>query len=285
MNVIRTETEHKVEYHLDGKLHREDGPAIVTADGYEAWYMYGKLHREGGPAVSRKDGYQVWYRWGSYHREDGPAIVWPDGTQEYRVYGKIHREDGPAIIEADGRMAWYRYDKLHREDGPAIECPGGKREWWVDGVLQPHGGKESSPMVYVKILSDNACVPTRGTSGSAGIDLYSDSDVTVYHNQRVLITTGISIAIPEGYVGIIKSRSSLALYSGLDVEAGVIDSDYRGPIGVLVHNRSEDPAPRQIIAGDRIAQMLIVPYAASEVAVVSNLPDTDRVGGWGSTGR
>ncbi len=70
-------------WHRDGKLHREDGPAIEGPDGYKAWWRDGRLHREDGPAVEDPDGYKVWYREGKLHREDGPAIEGPNGKYEW----------------------------------------------------------------------------------------------------------------------------------------------------------------------------------------------------------
>ena len=75
-------------WYLNGKWHREDGPAIIYEDGQLEWWVNGKPHREDGPAIIRADGYQLWYLNGILHREDGPAIVWPNGTQEWRLNGK-----------------------------------------------------------------------------------------------------------------------------------------------------------------------------------------------------
>ena len=79
----------------------------VDEFGNKAWYLNGKLHREDGPAIEHADGYKVWYLNGKYHREDGPAIEWADGSKFWYLNGKRHREDGPAIEYADGYKAWY----------------------------------------------------------------------------------------------------------------------------------------------------------------------------------
>jgi hypothetical protein len=71
----------------DGKLHREDGPAIEWGNGDRSWYRNGKIHREDGPAIKRVDGYEVWYRNGELHREDGPAVEHPDGRKEWYICG------------------------------------------------------------------------------------------------------------------------------------------------------------------------------------------------------
>ena len=75
------------EWYLNGKRHREDGPAIEWADGYKEWYLNGKLHREDGPAVEYADGHKRWYLNGSRHREDGPAVECADGTKEWYLNG------------------------------------------------------------------------------------------------------------------------------------------------------------------------------------------------------
>ena len=132
-----------------------------------------------------------------------------------------------------------------------------------------------------KELLPAAITPTRGSEGSAGFDLYAYEPATLWPGCRLLVSTGIACAIPAGWVGIINPRSGLAC-KGITVDAGVIDSDYRGEIKVLlVHHEG---SAYSINMGDRIAQMVVVPYLA-ESEVVDELPDTDRGdGGFGSTG-
>ena len=77
---------------LNGKLHREEGPAVECPDGTQYWYLNGVLHREGGPAIERPNGTRVWYLNGKLHREGGPAVERPDGRQEWWVNGVRHRE-------------------------------------------------------------------------------------------------------------------------------------------------------------------------------------------------
>ena len=84
----------------------------VYADGTKFWYLNGKRHREDGPAVEYAHGPKHWYLNGKYHREDGPAIENEDGTKFWYLDDKIHREDGPAIEYADGRKYWYLNGKL-----------------------------------------------------------------------------------------------------------------------------------------------------------------------------
>ena len=104
--VIEDEAGNK-EWFLNGKLHREDGPARVWTDGDKEWYLNGLRHREDGPAVDYYgDQYKEWYVNGQLHREDGPAVKW-HGREEWCVNGKLHREDGPAVVTAFGYKSWH----------------------------------------------------------------------------------------------------------------------------------------------------------------------------------
>lgn len=136
----------------------------------------------------------------------------------------------------------------------------------------------------VQRLSANATLPSRATSGAAGYDITCTETVHIPPNERRLISTGIAVAIPHGYVGILKSRSSMAWKRTLDVQAGVIDSDYRGEIRVLLHN-AHPSAERVVTSGGRVAQMLVVSVPDMVVTECTCLPPTDRGhGGFGSTG-
>jgi len=86
--IIKTKYSDRVEYTLNGKLHREDGPAIEYADGDKEWYLYGLLHREDGPSQEYFGGTKLWYFKGKLHRVDGPAIECADGTKQYWVNGE-----------------------------------------------------------------------------------------------------------------------------------------------------------------------------------------------------
>ena len=142
--------------------------------------------------------------------------------------------------------------------------------------------------VRIKKLSDRAIIPTYGSAGSAGGDLYSaeENEVLIAPSQTVLIGTGLAVEIPDGYVGLVYARSGLATKSGLAPanKVGVIDSDYRGEIKVALHNHSTEP--KVIAKGERIAQMVIAPYLKVEYDEVEDLSDTVRgEGGFGSTGK
>ena len=133
-------------------------------------------------------------------------------------------------------------------------------------------------------LEDNSFVPKRGTEHSAGLDLFSPIDAVIFPSERMLIKLNISIELPVGTFGHILPRSGLALKNGIHIGAGVIDSDYRGNVGVLLFNLSDQPF--NIFKGDRIAQMVIQKYEILEPEEVNmSLSSTDRgSGGFGSTG-
>ena len=138
--------------------------------------------------------------------------------------------------------------------------------------------------IPIKKLSDKAIIPTQGTSEAAGYDLYAAEDSVVYSMSRTLVKTNISIAIPEGYYGRIAPRSGLAFKYGIDVLAGVIDSDYRGDIGVILFNTSTN-TEFKVKAGDRIAQIIIEKCHNVHWDIENELTDSNRQNnGFGSTG-
>ena len=138
----------------------------------------------------------------------------------------------------------------------------------------------------IKLLSDNAKIPTRGSEYAAGWDLYAASDATIPPYTTVKISTDIAIEIPTGYFGAVFARSGLATKQGLRPAncVGVIDSDYRGPIIVALHNDMDQT--REILGGDRIAQLVFIPYSSWDWEVVNELSTTDRGdGGFGHSGK
>lgn len=142
--------------------------------------------------------------------------------------------------------------------------------------------------VRVKKLSENAMLPTYGSTEAAGADLYAclDTDVTVAPGETVWIPTGLAMELPRGCAGLVYARSGLACKQGLAPanKVGVIDSDYRGPVTVVLHNHSGET--RTIRHGDRVAQLVITPVVTPPYMLAVDLPDTDRgQGGFGSTGR
>jgi len=107
----------------------------VDDDGTIKWYNEeGDLHRLDGPAVESADGYKGWYQKGLCHRLDGPAIEHANGTNFWFQEGRLHREGGPATECINGNKSWLQEGLLHREDGPAAEYSNGDKEWHLDGV-------------------------------------------------------------------------------------------------------------------------------------------------------
>lgn len=141
--------------------------------------------------------------------------------------------------------------------------------------------------VKIKKISPNAVLPTYGTENAAGADLSAClfAPITIDPGQTFVVKTGLTMEIPEGYVGLIYARSGLATKRGLAPanKVGVIDSDYRGEIMVALYNQSE--LPQKIEPGERIAQLVIAPYLQGVFNEVDELSDTTRgAGGFGSTG-
>eukprot|EP00041_Stephanoeca_diplocostata_P008129 m.117648 g.117648 ORF g.117648 m.117648 type:complete len:168 (-) comp17186_c0_seq1:243-746(-) len=142
---------------------------------------------------------------------------------------------------------------------------------------------DSTPQLRVKKLSEHAQLPTRGSEHAAGYDLRSAYDITLPAEGKALVKTDLSIAIPENTYARIAPRSGLALKHHLDVGAGVIDYDYRGPVGVVMFNFSK--VDFEIKKGDRVAQMILERIMTPDVVEVDDLDDTARgAGGFGSTG-
>ena len=140
----------------------------------------------------------------------------------------------------------------------------------------------------IKLLNDLAKVPTKGSAEAAGWDLYlaSSYDITMYPNETAKLDTGISVAIPKGYFGAIFARSGLATKQGLRPGncVGVCDEDYTGIYIVALYNDSQEV--REVHKGDRIAQLVFLPYLNVEFEEVEDLEKTDRgAGGFGSTGK
>ena len=141
--------------------------------------------------------------------------------------------------------------------------------------------------IKIKKLNPNAKTPTRGSKQAAGYDIYAclETAATPAHCP-VKVPTGISMAIPEGYFGAIFARSGLASKQGLRPAncVGVIDSDYRGEFIVMLHNDTDEP--KTIENGDRIGQLVILPYMSVEFEETDSLDETERgTGGFGSSGK
>lgn len=136
------------------------------------------------------------------------------------------------------------------------------------------------------VLDSPEQLPAYARSGDAGADLRSTHDLTIAPGERVMVHTGVRVALPEGHVGLVTPRSGLAARAGLGIvnSPGVIDSGYRGEVLVCLVNH--DPRePVTLAAGDRIAQLLVVPFVTAQFTPVADLDETERgSGGYGSTG-
>ena len=155
-------------WYKDGKLHRENGPAIEYTSGRKEWYKNGKLHRENKPAIEHANGDKYWYNDGNMHRDgDKPAVEYTSGRKEWYKNGERHRDgdkpaiehanehkswwkdgnmhrdgDKPAIEYANGTLEWYKNGERHRDDDkPAVESTNGDKSWWKDGKFHREGDK------------------------------------------------------------------------------------------------------------------------------------------------
>jgi len=136
-------------------------------------------------------------------------------------------------------------------------------------------------MEIVKTRED-AITPSRGTPGSAGLDLYTTAERRLLPGDRAVFPTGIKVKLGVDQVGLISPRSGLALKYGIDVLAGVIDPDYTGEIDVLLINHGSDSV--SINVGDRVAQLLVMPFSYEMLHQVDRLGETHRgERGFGST--
>ncbi|GAB4096295.1 dUTP diphosphatase [Brachybacterium horti] len=144
---------------------------------------------------------------------------------------------------------------------------------------------EGAPELRLR-LAEGAVAPVRALADDAGLDLSSAEDLTIAPGGRALVDTGLAVALPPGTVGLVCPRSGLASRHGVTVlnGPGVVDAGYRGPIKVALHNT--DPAePFALRRGDRIAQLVVVPFLAPVLRTVEELDDTERAAsGFGSSG-
>lgn len=141
--------------------------------------------------------------------------------------------------------------------------------------------------IKYKKLNDLAKVPTRGSDSAAGYDLYAATEgkFIIYPHSTEMVSTGLSLELPEGYFGAIFARSGLATKQGLRPAncVGVVDSDYRGEIKVALHNDTD--FVQTFEEGDRVAQLVLLPYIEMTFLEAEELTETERgEDGFGSTG-
>lgn len=176
----------------------------------------------------------------------------------------------------------------------SIDCPPARKRIAADSALDADHANPaylhsrlvasvSQPTFQVKLLSEDARVPTRGSTGAAGYDLYSARDETIPARGKGLVSTDISICIPKDSYARIAPRSGLAVKRFIDTGAGVVDYDYRGTVSVVLFNHSDEDF--EIRKGDRIAQLILERIYTPEIQVVDELDSTERgAAGFGSTG-
>ena len=156
------------------------------------------------------------------------------------------------------------------------------------GLADRRKGIEKMSTINIKKLHPHAILPTYGSIEAAGADLYAclDEPITVQPGQTAWIPTGFAMEVPKDCAGLVYARSGLACKKGLAPanKVGVIDSDYRGPVTVVLYNHGSEP--QTISHGERIAQMVITPVLTPAYQEVQELTDTGRgQGGFGSTGK
>jgi deoxyuridine 5'-triphosphate nucleotidohydrolase len=153
----------------------------------------------------------------------------------------------------------------------------------LDSNQLDDAGDTELRLLRFKRLDPRAVLPSRGSSQSAGLDIYAVEDLTIRPGERGLARTGLAVAIPEGYYGRLAPRSGLATQKGLDTLAGVIDADYRGEIRCLLHNAGDESI--HLPAQSKICQLIIEKIITPAAVWADEISDTDRgSGGFGSTG-
>lgn len=141
-----------------------------------------------------------------------------------------------------------------------------------------------APLVLPVLVGAGGALPEYGSEGAAGADLRASEAVVIPAGGRAAVPTALRVQIPPGHAGLVWPRSGLAVRHGIDTLAGVIDSDYRGEVRVVLVNHGEQPFA--IAAGDRVAQLLVQRVEHARFASVASVEGTERgQGGFGSTGR
>ncbi|KAH7567282.1 hypothetical protein ACOSP7_010908 [Xanthoceras sorbifolium] len=166
---------------------------------------------------------------------------------------------------------------------PEVKEPSPKIPKLHQNGVHEEASQEAVSLLRVKKLSEKAVLPSRGSPLAAGYDLSSATETKVPARGKALVPTDLSIAIPVGTYARVAPRSGLAWKHSIDVGAGVIDADYRGPVGVILLNHSD--VDFEVKVGDRIAQLVIERIMTPDVLEVEDLDSTVRgEGGFGSTG-
>jgi len=143
-------------------------------------------------------------------------------------------------------------------------------------------GIQLTDVLKFKRLDERAILPTRGSLLSAGLDIYSIEDLVIQPRSRAIARTGLAVAVPAGFYGRVAPRSGLAARNGLDVLAGVIDSDYRGELCCLLYNTGDETI--ELTAGSKVCQLIVEQIITPTPSWSEELDETARgAGGFGST--
>lgn len=204
---------------------------------------------------------------------DPRYITNPDGSRHGEVVGAERTPNGKLLVEwADDTRTWHSRSELLRDTERS-----GTVETGLDAPV---------PLRVACTLDDGADRPAYARAGDAGLDLTSMTMTTVPAGLWQMVRTGVRVALPPGYAGLITPRSGLAWQHGVTIlnAPGLIDSGFRGEIGVLLQNHGK--VPFEVHAGDRVAQLVVIRVAQAELFAVDTLPASVRAeGGFGSTGR
>ena len=220
--------------------------------------------------------------------------------ERYTEYGKdwVKRySDNGMMIERDGELYSEAVDEAKRAMSEYIDAlkPSPSKRQILESIFQIFydifdeaiDRYHNYNIVLPIVLDEGAAVPTYAHDTDACADLYAADDVTLSaHTFSNMVRTGVHIALPEGWMAMIFPRSSIGAktQNRLSNSVGIIDSEYRGQLGVLYDNLSD--SDYEIKAGDRVAQMLVMPSYKFKANVVDILPTSDRgEGGFGSTGK
>jgi hypothetical protein len=210
-----------VYYKVNGKLHREDGPAVEWCNGSHEWFQNHELHREGGPAIEYANGEKSWYQHGKHHRLDGPAVEMPDGRKEWWQDDKLHRLNGPAIVHSDGTKEWYQNGQRHRVDGPATVFSNGDERWYISGVLftKEAFDKQDVVMEFKKKMSQENKNPfvqmIKGDMHKAAVRVGAEQITNIFKEAMIaaLRTNGGDNAHIEGLAAFLDTKMGEAMIS------------------------------------------------------------------------
>ncbi len=144
--------------------------------------------------------------------------------------------------------------------------------------------KDDASVVVPALVGEGGTLPEYASAGAAGADLRASEEIVIAAHARAAVATGLRVEIPPGHVGLVWPRSGLAVRHGIDTLAGVLDSDYRGEVRVVLVNHGEEPF--RIARGDRVAQLLVQRVERALFRPEAQLEASGRgEGGFGSTGR